>query len=441
MNFSDYKTHYISTLQLGWPIVVGQLGTVVLSVADTLMIGHHSTSELAASSFVNNVLNMVIMFGTGFSYGLTPLIGKLYGQGDVHGVGQALRSSLIANMLMSILMLIIMVSIGVFVHRMGQPSELISLIRSYLFLLTASLPLIMIFNAYKNAADAVRQTSIGMWIMVAGNALNIGLNYVLINGCGPIPELGLIGAGWATIIARILMTLSIIIYFQTSSHLCIFTNGLHSPTNWQIILKLNKIGWPIALQLGMETAAFSLSSVMMGWIGKLALAAHQVLITLSTVTFMIFYGIGAAVSIRVSNFNGQGDNVSLHRAAHAGFHIIVFIAFVLCVCMAIGRQCIGRFFSNDADVVQLVAILMMPMLAYQIGDGLQVNYANALRGIADVKAMAVIAFVAYFVVSLPIGYLMAFRANLGALGVWMAFPFGLTTAGILYMYRFEKYKL
>lgn len=436
MLFNDYKRHYKALVCLGLPIVIGQIGTIVLGVADTLMIGHHSTTDLAAASFVNNVLNMVILLGAGFSYGLTPVVGSLWGKGDHQSVGLSLKESVVANMGVAALMVLSMVILWAGADRIGQPDELVPLIRPYLLVLTASLPLIMLFNAFKNMADAVGQTAVGMWIMVVGNALNIVLNYVLINGLGAVPELGLLGAGLATLISRLLMAMAILAVFVKSSRFLSFRSGFVEPMRWSSVKRLNALGWPIALQMGMETASFSLSAVMMGWLGTIALAAHQVMTTISTFTFMVFYGIGAAVSIRVSYFKGQNDNKSALCSAHAGYHIILMLAAVMCLGLACVRNVIGYCFTSDMIVVEMVAALMIPMFVYQIGDGLQITYANALRGIADVRPMMLMAFIAYFVISLPLGYIFAFVCEMGPVGLWWAFPFGLTSAGIMFFVRF-----
>ena len=201
---------------------------------------------------------------------------------------------------------------------------------------------------------------------------------------------------------------------------------------------LNKLGWPIALQMGMETASFSLSAIMVGWIGTTALAAHQIMLAISQVCFMMYYGMGAAVAVRVSNFRGQNDRINVRRSAYAGFHIMLFIALIGALPIFLLRNELGGWFSDSPAVSVMVAQLIIPFIIYQFGDGLQINFANALRGIADVKPMMYIAFIAYFLISLPAGYFFGFIMDWGIIGIWMAFPFGLTTAGILYYLRFNR---
>ena len=182
----------------------------------------------------------------------------------------------------------------------------------------------------------------------------------------------------------------------------------------------------------------SLSTIMVGWLGTLALASHQIMLTISQFTFMMFYGMGAAVAVRVSNFKGQGDGLNVRRSAYAGFHIIFCMGVVLLSIVFSLRGQVGGWFTDNVEVSAMVASLFFPFLVYQFGDGLQINFANALRGISDVKPMMIIAFISYFVISLPVGYLCGFIFGWGLTGVWMAFPFGLTSAGLMLWLRFRK---
>ena len=173
--YSIYKEHYKALISLGLPIVIGQIGVIVLGFADTLMIGHHSTIELGAASFVNNVFNLVIIFSTGFSYGLTPIVGGLYGTHQYASAGQALRNSLLANLLVAFLLTIGMTVLYFNVGNLGQPEELIPLIKPYYLVLLASLVFVMLFNGFKQFTDGITDTKTAMWILLGGNVLNTGL--------------------------------------------------------------------------------------------------------------------------------------------------------------------------------------------------------------------------------------------------------------------------
>lgn len=440
MNFSlkNYSKYYRSLFTVGIPIIIGQIGMIVLGFADTLMIGHHSTTELAAASFVNNVFTLAIIFAMGFSYGLTPIVGDLYGKGEVKEVGSSLKNSLFANTLIALLLTFIMWIVYISLDKMGQPKELIPIIRPYYIILLISIVFVMLFNGFKQFADGITDTNVSMWILIGGNALNIFGNYILIYGKFGAPEMGLVGAGLSTLISRIVMVIVFaIVFFKAKKYHCYREGFKESTINKREFIRLNCFGWPIALQMGMETASFSLSTIMVGWIGTMALAAHQIMLTVSQLCFMIYYGMGAAVAIRVSNFKGQNDIDSVKHTSSAGFHIIMVLSITSCLPIFILRNELGALFTDNLEVGILVAQLVIPMLIYQFGDGLQCNYANALRGIADVKPIMLYAFIAYFLISLPVGYFFAFILNWGLVGIWMAFPFGLTSAGIMYYLRFK----
>lgn len=438
---NTYKQHYKTLFLLGFPIVIGQIGTIVLGFADTLMIGRHSTPELAAASFVNNLFTLCIIFSTGFSYGLTPIVGGFYGNHRFAEAGQALRCSLIANVLVSLLLTLIMTILYFNVDHLKQPEELMPLIKPYYLILLASLIFVMLFNGFKQFTDGITDTKTAMWILLGGNALNIAGNYALINGKFGFPELGLIGAGVSTLFSRIAMVVVFACIVLRSRRFIPYRIGFFS-LGWSkpLFKQLNALGWPVGLQMGMEAASFSLSTIMVGWLGTIALASHQIMLTISQFTFMMFYGMGAAVAVRVSNFKGQGDTQNVRRSAYAGFHLILCMAVVLVSIVFAFRNHVGGWFTDSTEVAALVSALFFPFLIYQFGDGLQIAFANALRGISDVKPMIIIAFLSYFVISLPVGYLCGFVFGWGLAGVWMAFPFGLTTAGLLLWLRF-RYKV
>lgn len=434
-----YPYHYRSLLSLGLPIMIGQLGMIILGFADTMMVGHHSTTELGAASFVNNIINLVIITATGFSYGLTPIVGGLFGREELPQAGRALRCALLANLMAGAIM---MAALGILyfnVGNIGQPKELLPYIKPYYLVLLASMPFVMLFNAFKQFTDSITETRTSMWILLSGNLLNIVGNYVLIYGKLGLPEMGVVGAGVSTLISRIVMVALFCLVFLARKKMRPYREGFFK-LGWsrQLVSRLVSLGTPIALEMGMETASFSLSIIMVGWLGTIALASHQVMITISQFTFMVYYGLGAAVAVRTSYFNGQDDRDNVRHTVVAGLQVMVALELLLSGIIFLLRNHIGGWFTDSAEVSSTVISLMVPFFIYQFGDGLQINYANALRGIADVKPLMVIAFIAFFVISLPVGYFCGFVLNFGLVGVWMAFPFGLTSAGVMMWYRFKK---
>ena len=433
------RTHYKEILLLGFPIVIGQLGTIVLGFADTLMIGHHSTKELAAAGLVNNIYGLVLLFYLGFSYGLTPIVGKLFGMGRQEQIGQKVKNSLLANMLVGTLLVILMTILYFNLGRIGQPKELLPLIRPYFIVNLVSIPFVGLFNTLKQFFDGTTRTQVPMWAMIAGNLFNILFNWLLIYGVGGFPELGLLGAGISTMVSRILMAVMLFALIFTQKKYGIYRKSIiKGKLNRADFHEMNRLGWPVALQLGMETAAFSLSCIMVGWLGTLPLAAHQIMITVSQLFYLVLSGLAAAMSIRISYFMGQNDLPAVRSCASNGFKLVLCFSLLMSIPAFLARNYIGGLFTDSIEVQRMVSVLIIILIVYQFGDGLQYTFANALRGIACVKPMVYYAFLAYFVINLPLGYILGFHTNLGISGIWAAFPFGLTIAGILFWNRFRK---
>lgn len=434
----SYSPHYRQLLLLGSPIVVGQIGNMVLSFADTLMIGHYGMRELAAASFVNSMVLLIVIFSMGFSYGLTPVVGRMVGRGEHGAVGAVVRAGVAANLLLAVLLVAVALGIWWALPLLGQPEELLPLMSSYLLIQVVSLPFVCVLNVYKQFFDAIGHTVTPMLVIVAGNVLNIAGNYVLIYGHFGLPALGLDGAGIATLLSRAVMALTFVVLFfafrRYRPFACGFVEGGSFADHFRT---LNRLGWPIALQMSMETAAFSLTSVLVGWMGARALAAHQVVTTLSQLFFMIYYGLAAAVSIRVSHFVGQRDAASARRVAAAGFHLVMLTAVIVAVPFLLLRHHIGALFTDDAEVCAIVSQLAVLIVIYQFGDGLQITYSNALRGLACVRSLVCISFICFFVTSLLLSWLLGIRMGYGLLGVWGAFPISLTLAGAMYYWRFR----
>lgn len=438
MRFSTYKEHYKETIRLGVPIMLGQLGIIIVGFADNIMVGHHSTDELAAASFVNNFFNLAFIFGMGFSYGLTPIIGGLFANKEYAKAGETLKNSLFINFIVGVLISICMLLLLLNIDLLKQPEELKPYIIPYYVLQLFSVIFAMLFNSFKQFSDGTTDTITPMWITLGANILNIIGNYFLIYGKCGVPELGLTGAGISTLASRILTLVAFCILFARCSrykeYLKGFKNGIVNRMN---LSNLVRMGLPVGFQMGVETGSFSLSVIMMGWIGSIALAAHQVLGVITTLGFMVYYGIAAAVTIRVSSFKGWNDFTNIRRASFAGLHLIMVAALMVVLLIALFRDNMGYLITPEKEVVEMVALLAWSVILYQFGDGLQILFANALRGISDVKHMAYMAFACHFGLALPIGYFCGFLLDWGPIGIWCGFPISLTTLGILLWRRFN----
>lgn len=377
---TERRRYYKELLKLGFPIIVGQLGMIILSFADTLMVGRCGTAELAAASFVNNVFNLVVVFSTGFSYGLTPVVGRLFGGGDSAGIGRTLKNAMLVNGLTALILLVLMSILYLNLHRLGQPEELLPLIRPYYIVLLASLVFVLLFNAFRQFSDGITDTVTPMYILLGGNVFNIAANWVLIYGKCGFPEMGLLGAGVATLVSRVLMLVVFVLVFALARRYRPYKEGWASGRiNRSDVKTLFSMGMPVGLQMGMETASFSLSAIMVGWLGTIALAAHQVMITVSQLGFMVYYGMAAAVAVKASNYYGTGDFPRIRLTVASGFRMILMLASCLSVFLLIVRNYIGAMFTDDAEVIALAAQLVLPFAIYQFGDGMQCNATTPMR--------------------------------------------------------------
>lgn len=438
----SFKEESKHIFKLGLPVAVAQLGIIVQGLADTIMLGHHSSQELAAAGFVNAMFLMGILLSLGFSMGAISQIGRLYFLNDTPKMVSVLKSSLIANFKQVMLITVFMSSLVFLLPHLGQPVELLPMMKIYLLILLPSLPLYFIINGGRQFFDSINQTKVAMWTMIIGNLWNVIFNWFLIFGKCGFPEMGITGAAWATLSSRIIMVLMFILVFVFNKRYKKYRLVWHScKSTKEDIRLLRKLGWPMAVQLGLESASWSLCSIFLGWIGTNALAAHQVMVNVSGVIFMFYVGVGEAISIRVSNYKGINDMVRVRNVSNTGFLLIMMIGVVLSIAMWVFRNSIGFIFTDDEGVAITVSTMILPMILYQFGDGLQVTYSNTLRGLGDAFKLMKYSLIAYLIISLPFSYLFGIVLNGGAAGVWMAFPFGLTTAGILYYRRFRKISL
>lgn len=435
----NYGKHYKSLLKLALPIIIGQLGGIITGLADTIMVGQHSTEELAAASFVNNVLNAFIIFGTGFSFALTPLVGENLARDKKFVVSAWLKNSIVANMLLSVVLVAVMILIYFNIGRMGQPEELIPLIRPYFMVSMISIVFVMVANSFRQFVEGITDPSVSMWILLSGNLLNIIGNYILIYGKFGCPEMGLLGAGYSTLFSRIFMLAMFVLVFLFRPSYRIYRRGfLRMWVMPNRLMRLTKLGVPIALQQGLEAATFSLTAIMVGWLGSLELAAHQVVISISTVSFTIYLGLGSATAIRTSYFKGAGDWPQVRKITVSGVHLGIIVSFLTCLVLYLVRNQISFVFSDDPQVSTIVVMLLPILMLYQFVDGAQIVLANALRGLSDVKPIMWISFITNFLIAIPAGYLLGFPLGMGISGVWLAYPIGFVFSVTLLGLRARK---
>lgn len=439
---SAYTAYYKQILKLGAPILVGQLGMLVVGFADNIMVGQYSTEALASASFVNNIYNTVIFSCIGFTYGILPLAGALHGssgRGVAERIGALVRNAVAVNMAFTLFLTLVMTGLYFNLHRLGQPAELLPLIRPYYLLFLAGLVPVSLFNCFAQWSYAIKNTLMPMWTVLVANALNVVGNYALIYGHFGCPELGLTGAGISTLVSRLLCPAAMIAWFCLAKGNRGYRRGYAGARlSPELLRSVWSTSLPVCLQMTFESGSFSFAALVAGWIGKVPLAAFQIIVVVGMLGFTLYYAIGSAIAVLVSNEAGTGSARRMRQAGWAGYHVMLLVSLCSSAAMALFARELMGLFSTDPAVLAAGAVLVFPLVLYQLGDATQITFANALRGTSRVMPMLWIAFVSYIVIGAPATYIMAFPAGLGLYGIVLSFSVSLFLAGALFLCFFLR---
>lgn len=426
-------------LRIGLPIMLGQACVIILAFADNIMIGWHSVDELAASSFVNNVMNLFILTELGFATGMTPMIGADNGTGNIKGIGITVKNGLVTNGIIGGISIILLTIIYFCLDHFGQAPELMPYIKPYFAIIGISTLFALGFNVLKQFTDGICRPMISMTLLMIGNLLNIFGNWVLIYGKLGFQEMGLTGAGISTLVSRALILLVFVVFIFKSKKMNEYARAIKEALLSRGEMKtVFKMGYPVGIQMALESSTFTFAAVMAGWLGVIQLAAHQVVITISQLFFLMMQGLSFAVSILVSNAFGRKDLGSVREYARKGYFMTLGISATLSVLLYCFRYQAAGIFTDSPEVSAMAVSLFFLLFAYQFGDGLQLCFANVLRGIQDVRPIMYAAFVSYYLIAIPSAYVLGFKTSLGIHGIWLGFPIGLTLAGIFFYARYRS---
>lgn len=450
----EFFTELRATLALAFPIVVGQVGQMLMGITDSVMIGQVGKVPLAAAAFANGVVNLVFIVGLGLLLPVAVLAARAHGAREPRECAEYLRHGLALAWVMSAAALGLLFLLGLHLHRFGQPAEVVAEVHPYYLLLAASLLPAFLFQALKQYSEALGHPWAPMGILLGCVGLNAFLNWVLIYGHFGLPALGLAGAGWATLAARAAAVLILWAWLRRQVEVRREwpTHALADPaaparSAWAIwygglsrarFRAMLHIGVPAAGQWLFEAGAFSAAAFMMGWLGTVPLAAHQIALSCAAFTFMFPLGLSSAVSVRLSKTLGEGRRVALRPIGFGALAAGFVLMSVFGVGFAFGGAFIARGFTPEAEVVALASRLLVVAAIFQVFDGGQVIGAGALRGLSDVKIPTLLTFVAYWIVALPGGYLLSHHTPLGPVGVWVALAAGLGCAALLLVGRFHR---
>lgn len=437
--FRNYFPYYKRLLRLAFPLVLTQAGQMIVQLVDTAMVGRVGTVELAAASFANSIFVGIMVFGLGVFLGVTPLIGHALGAGKELKVASFIKNAFWLSVFLISILTFITWSLSWWMHLMGQPEAVWEMAIPYFRTLALSLIPFLLFMMLKQIGEGLNNTVLAMIATILSNVLNVALNYILIFGKLGFPELGLLGAGYATLISRISMPIFIFIGFMSAGKIRhYFKLTKQAVVSIKEVFRIITVGLPIAVQMVIEVSLFALGAVMMGWIGDVPLAAHQVALGLASFTFMVANGVAMSTTIRVSYQLGLKAYASMEKVSLSAVHLVLAYMFLCGVGFLLLRNQLPRLFTRDPLVIQQAASLIVVAAIFQLFDGLQVVSLGILRGFADVRVPMIIAGIAYLLIGIPVSYLFAFPFKLGPEGIWYGFVAGLASAGILLAFRIRK---
>ncbi len=420
--------------------MLSQLGHILVSVCDSVMVGQTGTVPLAAVSVGVNSTNVLLMLGIGLSMGAVPLVAAADGRRDAPALRRLLVGSVWLCTLAGLALVGITELIPRFMPYLGQVPAVLALATPWVRVVGWSLLPLMVFQGFREFTEGLGLTRQAMWLSIGANVVNALLCYVFIFGHWGAPRMGLMGSAWATLISRVLMAALMAGYVLRAERLrpyrCAAAAWLRP--DGPVLRRVLALGAPIGGQMMFEVGAFAASALMMGWLGVVPQASHQIAITVAATTYMAASGIAAAATIRVGNLRGAGDAAGARQAGFAAYWLAFAFMGSMGVLLIFARHLIPHYFTHDPAVVAQAGTLLLIAAGFQVSDGLQVVGLGALRGLEDVKVPSLVALMAYWVVALPLGYFLGFRLHLGAPGLWAALLVGLSIVAGVLLLRFRR---
>ncbi len=442
----NFKEHFLKTILLAWPVCISNLGHVLVGIVDTAMVGgiHESdfgysgTTAQAAVSLANGFYFLVLVFGMGVSYGVTPLVAAADSSGNVEESSKLLSHCLVVNVITNTVLFLFLIAISPVLRVIHQSEDVVALAIPFLNVMLLGMIPLAIFCSFKQFAEGLSFTRFAMIITIGCNLLNVLFNYILIYGkCGFSP-MGVMGACWATFWARLIMAFLMFVYVYWNKHFKKYWDGFSfRKLSLERMKNIFRIGAGSGLQWMFEVSAFAFAMVMIGWIGKREQAAHQIALQLAAMTYLIASGISAAASVRVGNQLGAKNIFSLREAAFSAFILVIIFQIIFAILFILLRFEMPKIFNDEKDVRGIVSSLLLITALFQLSDGIQVVGLGVLRGIKDVNVPTWITFVCYWLIGLPCCYLLGFVFGFGVQGVWFGLTIALTLAAVFLFLRFN----
>jgi len=433
-----FKEHIRNTFNLAYPIIIGQLGFIMMGVVDSIMVGEIGAVPLAGATLGNSLFILIFIIGLGVAMSVTPLIAILVGAQRFSECSIYFRQSLIVNLSLGFILMSITFFCSDLFEYLNQPHDVAVQASSYTKIVALSILPTMLFHTYKQFIEGFSIMKPAMIIAIVANIINVCANWVLIYGNLGMPALGLDGAGWATFSSRAFMVLAIMLYVKNKESFKKYDVNFHFRNiNFPVIKKILKVGLPSGFQYFFEVGAFTFAVMMIGWLGTNQLAAHQIAINLASITFMAVLGISAAGAIRVGNAVGKRDVTEVRRAGFAAIMIGASVMLTAGIIFITLNNFLPTLYIDDPEVIGIASSLLIIAALFQMSDGIQGVGIGVLRGLTDVKIPTLITFIAYWILALPIAYLLGFTFNFGVQGVWVGLLLGLTASAAMLTIRFN----
>ena len=428
------------TIKLALPIIIGELAQMALHIIDTAMVGAISYKQLAAAALVVNAMNIPFVLGIGMTISVSQMVSMAHGRRDGQLVSHYLYNGFILCTITAIIISLSLVFGKNILMHLGQDPEVVKLALPFMELMGFSIIPMLLFMTLKQFTDGLEYTKTAMLLSLIGMPVNIFLIWLLIYGNLGFPRLELVGAGWATLITRtlIFITLGLVILKHSTFRKYIAVSSRQWKLRKKTLKELLHIGVPSSLQIGMEAGAFAVSGIIIGTIGAVAQAAHQIALSCASFTFMVSMGLAQAGSIRVSNAFGRSDWPKIATIGKSTLVVALLYGSFCAIAFAVFRHQLPMFFNDNTEVLQTAGLLLLFAAVFQISDSTQAIGAGLLRGIKDVKFPTILIAIAYWVIGLPLGYVLGFTFNMGASGIWLGLITGLTLASVFLISRFLK---
>jgi MATE family multidrug resistance protein len=433
MRVRDYKIELRELIRLATPLAAAQAGTTLMGLVDVAVLGRLGAAELAGSGLANAIFFAFSVMGMGMVMGVDPLIAQAIGAGDRTRARHVLWQGIWLGLVVAAVLTLILIGATLLLPYIGAKQELVSPARIYLVIrLTSVVPHLLYFvmRAYLQAQGVTRPLLVSM---ILANVFNLIADIVLVFGFGPIPAMGVAGAALATVACTIFQ----FVWVGLAAYRVKVHGAVDHRWNQPEIARAFRVGLPLALQMGAEIGVFALVGVLASRLGTLQLAAHQLTISLASLTFCVALGIASAGSVRVGRAIGARNASATRIAGHAAFALGVMVMGISGLSFALFPRAIARLVTNQENVIAAALPLMLVAAVFQLSDGIQAVGAGVLRGAADTRWSFYANLFGHWVVGFPIALLLGFRMELGIVGLWWGLCAGLTVVAVLLFLRFE----